>query len=56
MAESTEGEERRKDILKMITLNRSLRVIRKRKMMLIIRMKALRKILKLTVKRMLKKE
>lgn len=56
MEESTEEEERRKGIQRMIILKRSLRVIRKRKMRMIINMKVLLKILKLTVKRMLKKE
>jgi hypothetical protein len=56
MEESTEEEERRKGIQRMTILKRSLRVIIKRKMRMIISMKVLLKILKLTVKRMQKKE
>jgi len=56
MEESIEVEERKKGIQRMIILKRFLTVIRKRKMKMIVSMKVLLKILKLTVKRMLKKE
>lgn len=55
MEESIEEQERRKGIQKMTTLKRFLRVARKRKMRMMVNMKVLQKILKLTVKRMQKK-
>jgi hypothetical protein len=56
MVENTEEEGRRKDIQRKNILKRSSRVIRKRKMRKIVSMKALLKILRLKVKKMLKKE
>jgi hypothetical protein len=56
MVENIEEEGRRKDIQRKNILKKFLRVTRNRKMRRIVIMKALLKILRLTVKKMLKKE